>query len=572
MNPNELPKGQFFPAMGLDYLRTVARNAGVADTPDVQRVLAWFCAGPMSPGKVAQAERLILRQGVRQVADENIAPAEPTALLGVQRDGKPWGVKLRSICQHLVAAGASGSGKSMFLLQLAHAVKAAATAANWDAHLLIFDCKRDMRRAARLINGLTVIRPENLRLNVLQNPKGMSLSAWAQVVCDFLSETFGLRQSTKYLLIQLVDQLYTQFATEATGKYPCLLDLNDMAKHMLESRQTPAADRSKLCTLLNKTQAFERRIADIVGVSRGFSIEDLLAHDVVIELDGLSLDLQKFLITGIRTQAFHYYLSNNMSDGKLKTCVFVDEAGQTMSRNSSEGPSTEKTTIRMSRSTGLGHVIAHQILGDIAADVRANSSTQIIKKLTYAPDMREAKTTLGLSEELFRLLPALPTNMAIVKGEEDSEAALITLRELPQEFRAPLLDSELARLVADPHSVFGHAVSARVFPEAPPAGQATATAPAERKVTRKAITMADWPTLLRFVQEHPDLGVVEIYAGLGLTRPSGDRLKKLWLDNGLVRQEAALPNGPGKPKTHMRLTDKGVSYLEQNPNLPRGQQ
>jgi hypothetical protein len=315
---------------------------------------------------------------------------------------------------------------------------------------------------------------------------------------------------------------------------------------------------------LNKLDPICRRIPDVVGVSQGFCIKVLLGHDIVIELDGLSLDLQKFIVTCLRAQAFHYYLSNNMSDGRLRTVVFVDEAGQTMSKNSKEGADTEKTTIRMSRSTGLAHVIAHQILKDIAEDNRANAGTHILKRLAFAPDLREAKTTLGLSDDLVRILQSMPVHMAIVKGHDEPDPFPIILDELPAELTRPLFDEELKSIGRAPLSVFGDSVRQREQPEAAPQVGEHQLLGWNNGRAAKVRPVSDWKTLLRFVYAHPELGIVELYSGMGLAVATGDRLKRQWVANDLVIIEKSRPAGPGKPRSHLRLTKKGLDYITEN--------
>ena len=562
MDHKDLPKGQFLPGAGMEYLRQVAIQMGIGNSPMAQKIRSWFGSGHITPGKLAKAERLLLHNAIYQNSQRaGRDSSEPTAHIGTLRDGQRWGPKLRALCEHVVIAGASGAGKSMLALLLMHAIARATKAAGCVVHFLAFDFKRDIRRFIRLLAGFLVVRKEHLRLNIFENPPRVPLRDWAQILGDFLAEVFGLRASTKFMLVQLVDDLYAAFDSEKTREYPCLLDLNDLVKARIESTGTPAAEKGKLWTLLNKTDPICRRIPDVVGVSRGFSIEDILANDAVFELDGLANDIQKFIVTAIRTQAFHYYLSNGKSDARLKTCVFVDEAGQTMAKDSREGPTTEKTTMRMSRSVGLAHIVAHQMLKDIAEDVRANASIQILKKLNYAPDIREAKASLGLPEELSRLLPCLPVNMAIIKGNEESGPFELMLDDLPEELMTPLGEEELNQRNPSVMEVLGRNVSPRVLRPIIPATQEKVVTKHARSFAPKVNPVEDWPRLLRFVHEHPGLGVVEAYAGMGLKTATGDRLKRQWLTNGLVTLEAEKPHGPGKPKAHLRLTDKGIQYL-----------
>ena len=234
-----------------------------------------------------------------------------------------------------------------------------------------------------------------------------------------------------------------------------------------------------------------------------------------------------------------------------------------------KGLKVERVLFTMSREPGLGIFLDDQQASNVKSVVKGNTALHIVLRQTLPEDIDQAAKMLGLSKELKAMIPSLPTGTAIAKDEEHPEAFVVKLRDSYPNLPYPKEETvvaggreELAELEAFvvPRSRRAVAEPGRSDSVTKDEGPAPLIEEA-CSPTDMNDPMAVWKTMLSFLVDNPDKGIVELYQAMGMGRNKGDRLKCDLLEMGLVEQTKGEPSGRGKPKTHLRLTKRGLEYL-----------
>ena len=88
--------------------------------------------------------------------------------------------------------------------------------------------------------------------------------------------------------------------------------------------------------------------------------------------------------------------------------------------------------------------------------------------------------------------------------------------------------------------------------------------PRERVADKEELSPRE-EDFLKFVSQHSDMFVTEIYQALGLSGYKGDRVKRALIEQGLIAQEETRKGRRGRLAKVLTLTDKGADIVK---NLP----
>jgi len=231
-----------------------------------------------------------------------------------------FGLGLEQLNQNLLIVGRAGAGKTTLVLNIVKQL-IEANISCW-----MIDFKQDYRRLLHFYPEILVIRWQDFKFNPLKPPEHVDPLNWLQIFFDVFTQALDVRLGSKFILIDYIDQLYKEYDVYDGGEYfPTILDLHALLKERVRDKHTSVSDRNKIFTCLNKTTALIKRLGGVFDCSSGFPLEELLNRDVVFELNGLSIELQAWLVNMLLCWVFNYRIASGKR-GKLRNMIIFDEA------------------------------------------------------------------------------------------------------------------------------------------------------------------------------------------------------------------------------------------------------
>lgn len=321
--------------------------------------------------------------------------------------GAPFGLDRHDLGQHTLITGRSGAGKTTLIYIMLIQLSA------MGVPFFAFDAKQDYRHLLGLNIPVMVFNAFNFRFNPLRPPIGVDPKVWLRAFTNVFCQSYFLLGGTKGLLLDHIDRLYSDYnAYSGSDTYPTFLDLQEsLRRHKLQRQYGRIA--GFLESAQNRVDECVLCMQDMTGVDRGFSIEELLGHNVVFELDGMTTEDMSFLISIILRYVFQYRISNGHRGGFRHIFLF-DEAKLVFNRqkeNQRELGFNEvaKFTSQI-REFGEGLIVADQMPSALSDSIKSNVLTMI--SLSQAPgQVPEIVRALGLkTEEQVYALEALMTD------------------------------------------------------------------------------------------------------------------------------------------------------------------
>lgn len=236
--------------------------------------------------------------------------------------------------RHVCITGMSGSGKTTFALNVLK------NFIERGKPFLVFDWKKSFRALAKQ-NILTfTIGNEAIsnlfKMNINQPPKGVEPKEWINVLCDILTESFGVSFGVHKVLLETLDEIFDKWGVYQGGKhYPNWLHV----KKMLEIRAKEAKGR--------ETTWYESalRIASVLTFGsfgkvinyegkKNLPIEELFDKKVIFELNSLGNIEKKFFCEFILTYIYKLKKAKDCRvDNSFDYAILVDEAHNIFLKN-----------------------------------------------------------------------------------------------------------------------------------------------------------------------------------------------------------------------------------------------
>ncbi len=324
----------------------------------------------------------------------------------------PYGLNPSDFSGNSLIVGNSGSGKTTALFGLC--TQASFHVPTW---VLCFN-----REYKQLKMHFQILRArESLRFNPLLPPDGFSIESWTGIMSNILSMSVGLLEASRSLLLRALTQLYLLYDPLKTGQWPSLWNLHAFLKS--EKVHIMSRQASYSGTLLNRLEAL--LTLSCFDCSKGHSLIKLRKQNIIWELDGLSLECTRFLVSSMLLWLFHERLASGQLETGLRHLICMDEAQILLDRSQekrwAEGVPLMASYISQVRKTGTALVLAAQSPSQLLTSALQNCSRRFIFRIGSGRDLAEIKSDLSLNQDQTRLLGQLPVGVCLIKDPRHPE-------------------------------------------------------------------------------------------------------------------------------------------------------
>ncbi|ELZ88149.1 putative ATP-binding protein [Haloferax volcanii JCM 10717] len=461
--------------------------------------------------------------------------------------------------RHLLAVGQSGSGKTTLFFNLLGQV---------GVPFWVFDLKRDYRPLARQ-DQVLVLPWSELKLNPLRPPSGVSPRRWAQVFSEIFGHATSLLSGSKNYLLKKIIELYDLYGLfeEVSGPYPGLHELQLLVENDSMSYVRTAADYRD--RLLNRLEAMNLTAGTVFECSQGPTIEELLDRRVVFEFDGLSRDVQNFLMEILFAGVYEYRLGQGMRGDELRHLFLLDEGKQVFSvykeRQDAAGiPEIDQLTAKM-REFGEGLVVGDQEASKLTDSIKANTYTKFLLPTGDRKQFQAVTNSMNLSERQTEFASELEVGEAVVQvGNRSPVPVKLDNHEVDKQ----ISDKELQKLQAKNWNSLSYEprdTTPEFEVEILEGRSGEVPEPdTPEDPTREVNVSSEADRLLKDVVENPFRPLTQRYQSFS-SRYKGNKAKNELVDEGvLIERQVRTKSGRRKL---LELTKKGRQYVEDELDL-----
>jgi len=543
-----------------ERLLEVVKQSDILDDEEVQKLVL---AAGLSGNEHLQesASKAVLGKSVRHWK----YPFKQEAVfggveLGETFQGRPFHLAQGDLAKHLLAVGQSGSGKTTLLYRLMNEV---------GKPFWAFDLKQDYRHMVQENGDLLVLPWTEFCFNPLRPPRGVAPRRWAQVFSEIFGHATSLLSGSKNYLMKKIVELYTLYNLfdEVSEPYPSLHELELLVKKDKVNFVRKTSDYRD--TLLNRLESMNLVAGTVFDCSQGYAVDELLERDVVFEFDGLSRDVQNFLMEILFGYVYEYRVSQNHRDSGLNHLFFLDEGKRVFSvykeRQDAAGiPEIDELTAKM-REFGEGLVVADQEASKLTDSIKANTYTKFLLPTADRKQFQAVAEAMNLSQRQAEFAQSLETGEAVVQvGSRDPIPVELHNYELEKTITDSELENRQAEKWSDLDSErrkttkrFDDRIAPGRSEEVPE--QRIPDDPTEVQVSEDA------DRLLKDIVEDPFKPLTERYEDWFSSSYKGNKAKNELVDDGVVI-ERHVKSQDGKRKL-LQLTEKGRDYVEDSLDL-----
>lgn len=438
---------------------------------------------------------------------------------------------------HTCCLGANGTGKSTLEWNITKQL------VERRCNTITFDRKKDMRNLLNVIQ-LVILDANDLRINIFDPPDvKINPRTWISKVCDLFT-IFGIYYSSRNFIKEFVINLYDE-----TKEIPTIFDVFNEIKNKNERGQTRGNYKE---ASLNKIENVVDELADCFSCKKSFPFSQLLHTNLVIEVDGLSSQSERFLLAYLLLASLESQKVNsvrgNPSLDKDSIFFFAGEAASIWAPQLDFSERTREMSYDIIQEIPL---IARDFKiclffssqRPLSENVMANTKTKIVSSLPEAKDAWYISNSFGVDPLIFQ---DLSVGEFIVKND-NREPFLIRTEKIERE----ILNNEQ---VAEYKRPFVELILQNCTP-------ITKQKPQENDRTLRLNN--DAKNLLVSVTGYPSLTVTQRYDNLSLKGKYAQEIKA-FLKNQKLVEEVFLAVGSSKQSTFLVPTQRAIDYLKSN--------
>jgi DNA helicase HerA-like ATPase len=342
----------------------------------------------------------------------------------------PFSLKSARLKEHILVAGRSGSGKTNLTFILMRGIM------ERGIKVLALDWKRGYRDLLSLHPDLRVytigrnVAP--LRFNPLIPPPGCEPNVWIKLIVDVIASAYFGGEGVISLLVAGIHRLYQDGGvySRSAKRWPTIADLLEwLRSEKLRGRAAmwqASAERILLAMTYGEFGA-------VVNTQNNDHVQELLKHNVVLEMDGLSSNSDRTMFSEALTLYLYRYRLAKGPRSRLTNLIVLEEAHNLLLQRGAEArESILETSIRMVRQYGLGYVFVDQSASLLSKVAFANSYATIALSQKLRSDVQAIASAMNLTDEQKQALNTLSIGTAAVRlADEHPEPFLIQVPRCP---------------------------------------------------------------------------------------------------------------------------------------------
>jgi DNA-binding MarR family transcriptional regulator len=538
-------------------IRSLVRQDQILDDSEIQKLV--LTAG-LSENEYLQesASKAVLAKSVQHWQN----PFETEPAFGEVEVGKtfqhlPFGLSHEELTKHLLAVGQSGSGKTTLFYSLMDEI---------EKPFWAFDLKQDYRHLIGHMD-LLVLPWTELRFNPLKPPEEVPPRRWAQVFAEIFGHATALLSGSKNYLMKKILELYRLYNlfNQVSEPYPSLHELEMLIKSEGINYVRKQADYRD--TLINRLEAMNLVAGTIFECSQGYSIPESLNRNVVFEFDGLSRDVQNFLMEILFAYVYEYRLGQNQRDQGLNHIFFLDEGKRVFSvykeRQDASGiPAVDELTAKM-REFGEGLVVADQEASKLTDSIKANTYTKALLPTAGTKQFQAMTEAMNLSERQAEFAQDLEVGKAVIQvGSRDPVP--VNLKNYQVEKTVSDRELEKSQRSTWEHLAYEPRKNTQSFDQKLAPGRSDELPEKEIPEDPTEVDLSSEANrLLEDVVENPFKPLTERYDRFPSSY-KGNKAKNKLVNQGVV-VEREVKNGENRKL--LQLTEKGRDYVEEGTEL-----
>jgi hypothetical protein len=498
----------------------------------------------------------------------------------------PFLLKSRRLKEHVLIAGRSGSGKTNLTFILAEEMMKA------KIKVLALDWKRgyrDLLSRHRDMRVYTIGRDVSpFRFNPLIPPPGCEPHLWIKMIVDVIANSYLGGEGVISLLVAGLDHLYRKAGVFDTQEdaWPTIQDLLIWLKTAkLKGRAAmwqASAERILLAMMYGEFGA-------VLNTQDNSHVSELLQHNVVLEMDGLSSASDKVMFSEALTLYLYRYRLAQGPQQKLTNMIILEEAHNLLLKKASESrESILETSIRMIRQYGMGYVFVDQSASLLSKVAFANSYATIALSQKLRSDVQTITGAMNLIDEQKQALNTLEIGTAIVRLADEHPQAFLVKIPLSPIKEGIVSDTQIQALMGSCYSDSGSnkppldkqtAITAvpagdknnEIIPERDKTKDTHPPSPKEADTAEDIVSATDSSTpshtlnrqeirFLHDVAADPLATTVSRYQRLNLSRRKGNAIRHSLLSGKLI-EPVTLATRSGQVVLY-QLTDHGRTVCE----------
>jgi hypothetical protein len=266
------------------------------------------------------------------------------------------------------------------------------------------------------------------RFNPLIPPAGCEPHLWIKLIVDVITSAYLGGEGVISLLVAGLDHLYSGLGVfdNMLTRWPTIQDLLAWLRTTKLRGRAAMWQASAERILLAMTYG---EFGAVLNTQDNSHIAELLNHNVVLEMDGLSSSSDRVMFSEALTLYLYRYRLAQGPQDKLTNVIILEEAHNLLlSKPAKSKESVLESSIRMVRQYGLGYIFIDQSASLLSKVAFANSYATIALNQKLRSDVQAIASAMNLTDPQRESLNTLPIGAAVVRlADEHPEPFLVRI-------------------------------------------------------------------------------------------------------------------------------------------------